>query len=378
MAAKRFRASQDSLLASTQRMLQLVAEDRSDPSVRLRRLVSVVVSDFPRALFKLQIMDAESRLRVVPEFVTPLLQSIVDRYRATLGSLDVRDARVPAGTNSLIEAGILSHEVIHLQEESEITSYFAAHFFRADRNRLGAVIRDDLRIREVLLLPVRPHELPFGVVSVSSASRIGYTEEIYWRSVAVAIEAVYRQSNQRLLDSLKTLTFARSEVPTILVDEDGVPLEVNRAATSLLGFREHAATLRHLGNLRPCLPARDTHADGCYDDSEFYLADAHGAEVACTIRTETVTDEEGRTLGAVIELQPTEDLATRSLKLTRRQREVARLIAEGRTSKEVAYELGLSVHTVNYHRAQIRERFAGDQMQGDLRTKVSRYFLGRR
>ena len=42
--------------------------------------------------------------------------------------------------------------------------------------------------------------------------------------------------------------------------------------------------------------------------------------------------------------------------LTPRQRETLRLIAEGRTTKEIAAELGLSVKTVETHRAQLRER----------------------
>ncbi len=44
--------------------------------------------------------------------------------------------------------------------------------------------------------------------------------------------------------------------------------------------------------------------------------------------------------------------------LTARQREVLRLLALGRNTKEVAYELSLSVKTVESHRAQIMERLA--------------------
>lgn len=42
--------------------------------------------------------------------------------------------------------------------------------------------------------------------------------------------------------------------------------------------------------------------------------------------------------------------------LTARQREVLRLLALGRNTKEIAYELSLSVKTVESHRAQIMER----------------------
>lgn len=42
--------------------------------------------------------------------------------------------------------------------------------------------------------------------------------------------------------------------------------------------------------------------------------------------------------------------------LTHRQIEILRLIAQGRASKEIAYELGLSPKTVDVHRARIMER----------------------
>ena len=42
--------------------------------------------------------------------------------------------------------------------------------------------------------------------------------------------------------------------------------------------------------------------------------------------------------------------------LTSRQREVLQLIAEGRSSKEVANILGTSVKTANFHRYQLKRK----------------------
>jgi DNA-binding NarL/FixJ family response regulator len=53
-------------------------------------------------------------------------------------------------------------------------------------------------------------------------------------------------------------------------------------------------------------------------------------------------------------LQPSEP--TVDDELTHRQIEILRLIAQGRASKEIAYELGLSPKTVDVHRARIMER----------------------
>ena len=53
-------------------------------------------------------------------------------------------------------------------------------------------------------------------------------------------------------------------------------------------------------------------------------------------------------------LQPSEP--TVDEELTQRQVEILKLIARGRASKEIAYELGLSPKTVDVHRARIMER----------------------
>ncbi len=53
-------------------------------------------------------------------------------------------------------------------------------------------------------------------------------------------------------------------------------------------------------------------------------------------------------------LQPSEP--TVDDELTHRQIEILRLIAQGRASKEIAFELGLSPKTVDVHRARIMER----------------------
>ncbi|HEY1230718.1 MAG TPA: response regulator transcription factor, partial [Ramlibacter sp.] len=42
--------------------------------------------------------------------------------------------------------------------------------------------------------------------------------------------------------------------------------------------------------------------------------------------------------------------------LTQRQVEILKLIAQGKASKEIAFELGLSPKTVDVHRARIMER----------------------
>lgn len=53
--------------------------------------------------------------------------------------------------------------------------------------------------------------------------------------------------------------------------------------------------------------------------------------------------------------------------LTPRQREVLKGIAEGRSTKEIAFSLGLSVKTVETHRAQVMERLGIRDVAGLVR-----------
>lgn len=56
--------------------------------------------------------------------------------------------------------------------------------------------------------------------------------------------------------------------------------------------------------------------------------------------------------------------------LSPRQREVLRRIAEGQATKEIAFELGLSVKTVETHRAQLMERLGIRDVPGLVRLAI--------
>jgi DNA-binding NarL/FixJ family response regulator len=56
--------------------------------------------------------------------------------------------------------------------------------------------------------------------------------------------------------------------------------------------------------------------------------------------------------------------------LTPRQRQVLKLVAEGRSSKEIAFALDLSVKTVDTHRAQIVKRLGIGDVPGLVRYAI--------
>lgn len=56
--------------------------------------------------------------------------------------------------------------------------------------------------------------------------------------------------------------------------------------------------------------------------------------------------------------------------LTPRQREILQLIAEGKSTKEIAFDLGLSVKTVETHRAQLMDRLGIHDVAGLVRYAI--------
>lgn len=86
----------------------------------------------------------------------------------------------------------------------------------------------------------------------------------------------------------------------------------------------------------------------------YLMKDAPPFELEQAIRSVMATGSYFSPVIAQRLLQPSE--STVKDDLTERQIEILRLIAQGRASKEIAYELGLSPKTVDVHRARIMER----------------------
>src|SRR6185503_8298956 len=56
--------------------------------------------------------------------------------------------------------------------------------------------------------------------------------------------------------------------------------------------------------------------------------------------------------------------------LSPRQREILKAVAGGRTTKQIAYDLGLSIKTIETHRAQIMERLDIHDVAGLVRFSI--------
>lgn len=104
----------------------------------------------------------------------------------------------------------------------------------------------------------------------------------------------------------------------------------------------------------PCRVAGETHW------FELRAAMVDNAMLRCMVTHKDITDQELRRQDAGMALEA----------LTPRQRDVARLIAKGQTTQQIANALDVSVNTVNNHRRAISKRIGtGSQ------AKIARYIL---
>jgi len=62
--------------------------------------------------------------------------------------------------------------------------------------------------------------------------------------------------------------------------------------------------------------------------------------------------------------------------LSPRQREILKAVAGGRTTKQIAYDLGLSIKTIETHRAQIMERLNIHDVPGLVRFSIREGLIG--
>ncbi len=110
--------------------------------------------------------------------------------------------------------------------------------------------------------------------------------------------------------------------------------------------------------------------------SAYLLKDAAEAELELALRSVLAEQQylSPRVSGEVINAMLEPRTAAVADPLTPRQREVLRLLALGKAAKEVAWELELSIKTVETHRAQLMERLGIHDVAGlvvyALRRKI--------
>lgn len=164
-----------------------------------------------------------------------------------------------------------------------------------------------------------------------------------------------------MIKEVEVIAEARNGQELITLTEELMP-EVVMTDISMPGM-DGIAAIAHLNKSRPQVKLLVL---SMYDTVDFVkravasgacgylMKDAPPFELEQAIRSVMATGTYFSPVIAQRLLQPSEP--TVSDELTERQIEILRLIAQGKASKEIAYELGLSPKTVDVHRARIMER----------------------
>lgn len=154
-----------------------------------------------------------------------------------------------------------------------------------------------------------------------------------------------------------------SEVPAILAAHRPDVLVMDISMPGVSGLKA-LAQLREAGETLPVIML-SMHADResvleaiRAGASAYLLKDAAVAELSLALESVLAGQQylSPRVSGEVINAAIGGMAGEEPSPLTPRQREVLRLLALGKATKEVAYDLNLSIKTVETHRAQIMER----------------------
>ena len=174
--------------------------------------------------------------------------------------------------------------------------------------------------------------------------------------------------------------------PLVIVSKDCTVLLWNEAAASLFGYSKEEAEGRPLPAL--IYPPSGAQHDVAIEEaakagSAMHVAEYRkksGAPLPLAMVVDAVADHDGPPEYFVLtprqperfRAPPTAPAARRELGgLTARQREVLQLIAEGRSTREIAQRLKLSVKTVETHRAHLMQRLRVDSVAKLVRYAVS-------
>lgn len=160
--------------------------------------------------------------------------------------------------------------------------------------------------------------------------------------VEVIAEARDGQELVRLVDSLR---------PDIVMTDISMPNMDGIAAITEIKARQPQVRMLVLSMYDTVDFVKRAVASGACG---YLMKDAPPFELEQSIRSVMATGTYFSPVIAQRLLQPSEPSA--SDELTDRQLEILKLIAQGKASKEIAYDLGLSPKTVDVHRARIMER----------------------
>lgn len=152
-------------------------------------------------------------------------------------------------------------------------------------------------------------------------------------------------------DGLELIQLVDSVAPDVVMTDISMPRMDGIAAIAQIHVRHPKVRLLVLSMYDTVDFVKRAVANGACG---YLMKDAPPFELEQAVRSVMATGSYFSPAIAQRLLQPSEP--TIDDELTQRQIEILKLIAQGRASKEIAFELGLSPKTVDVHRARIMER----------------------
>ncbi|MCT4654976.1 MAG: PAS and helix-turn-helix domain-containing protein [Cohaesibacter sp.] len=164
------------------------------------------------------------------------------------------------------------------------------------------------------------------------------------------------------MDELASLAFENAPIGLIVTHERVIRISNLRFA-EMFGYRTADLEGRSLSQLYPSceeflrigeLGREKMLGTGRYSD-ERIMRKRDGTLFWCRVRGQSLTPDEPfhQAIWSFADLSATRPVTN----MTQRERQVATLMTEGKTSKEIARDLGISPRTVDVHRARLMDKF---------------------
>ncbi len=312
---------------------------------------------FPDFLFKFQELGEDGYIRVRGEFTTPMIRGALSGQGSIGGKPSLLKSEIALATVPEIRTGLLSENVSCIADIAAIRRYIAAHFPEGSNNPVDEILRQ-FNIQCVYFFPVRKHNLPSGVISVSSPRIMEPPETQVWRLASRMISLACLRRDDRCLVELQTRVLASLDVPFAAIDASMELLVAGKRLYSLLNesdplkvrktvLRSHETWVQRDGgtNLVPMILGRKI-------------------PVPVELHEEEIYDSRGVLLGFVLWYRiDRKGQRWNKVRLSDRELEVLRYIAEGISNREIATRIGRSIHTVQYHRSALRKKLRPQDSQ---------------
>ncbi|MFW5689564.1 MAG: helix-turn-helix transcriptional regulator, partial [Spirochaetota bacterium] len=230
-----------------------------------------------------------------------------------------------------------------------------------------------------LFVPVRSGASHSGLCLVCSDERFDEASIAFWRLVGIIIAQIDAATQLNRNRMLMDVAFDMLAQPVLLMDESGAIVRGNHAASAgLAGLAHSRIEGRRLDALM-----RDWEfspdLEGLFDRGGQWSGtvgvprpDGSTARIPAVARS--VFDADGVYLGTVAvgtrEGSGSSGLDAPSVYLTARESQIAQLVAEGHSTKEIAKLLSVSPRTVQFHRHRLRVKLGIDGRRVPLRMAV--------